>query len=329
MKFLIVGLGSMGKRRIRCLKKLGYEDIVCFDLREDRRKETEEKYDIRTIDDIKSLNFGEISAIIISTPPDKHNEYMGLAIKEKKPAFVEASVILEGLEGLNNLAKKKRVFIAPSCTMKFHPVIKDIKNVIESKKYGKVTNFSYHSGQYLLDWHPWESVKDFYVSEKETGAAREIVPFELTWIVDILGFPKNIIGFYGKTMDVGADINDTYVILLNFNETYGNLTVDVTSRCATRSLILNMESGQIVWRWDENVVKLYDALNQRWIYYHYPQGQTVKGYNRNIIEDMYVDELKSFVNAVKGKEKFPNSLDEDIKVLKLLQKVEGRYDKRK
>ena len=101
MKFLIVGLGSMGKRRIRCLKTLGYDDIVGLDLRESRRKEAEEKYAIETIDDIKNLNFSEISALIISTPPDKHNEYIGLAIQEKKPAFVEASVVLEGLEAVS------------------------------------------------------------------------------------------------------------------------------------------------------------------------------------------------------------------------------------
>ena len=30
MKFLVIGLGSMGKRRIRCLKYLGYENIIGF-----------------------------------------------------------------------------------------------------------------------------------------------------------------------------------------------------------------------------------------------------------------------------------------------------------
>lgn len=328
MNFLIIGLGSMGKRRIRCLKKLGYNDILGFDLKNDRKRESEDKYDIKCIDNIDKVNFDELVTIIISTPPNKHNEYIKLAIEKRKPVFVEASVILEGLERLNNLAKKQGVFVAPSCTMKFHPAIKDIKDIVKSRKYGKITNFSYHSGQYLPDWHPWESVKDFYVSGKETGAAREIVPFELTWIVDILGFPKDLIGLYGKTMDVGADIDDTYVILLNFNGTYGNLTVDVTSRYATRSLMLNMEYGQIVWRWDENVVKLYDALKQRWIQYYYPQGQTVEGYNKNIIEDMYVDELNSFIDAIEGKGKFPNSLDEDIKVLKLLEKMERSSERK-
>jgi predicted dehydrogenase len=324
MRPLIIGLGSMGKRRIRCFKNLGHEDIVGLDLREDRRKDAEEKYSIKTIDDIRSLNFDEIDAIIISTPPDKHNECIELAIEKKKPAFVEASVILKGLEELNNLTKKKSVFIAPSNTMEFHPAIKDIKNIVKSGKYGEVTNFSYHSGQYLPDWHPWENVKDFYVSKKETGACREIVPFELTWIANIVGFPKNIIGFHGKTMDVGADIDDTYIIAMDFGNSYGNITIDVVSRYATRSLILNMEHGQIVWRWDENIVKLYDAINRRWINYHYPEGQTIEGYNKNIIEDMYIDEIKSFIDAINGKGKFPNSLDEDIKILKLLHKVEDK-----
>lgn len=322
MNVLVIGLGSMGKRRIRCLRSLGCGSVVGYDLRADRREEAKEKYMVEVVSDVGDV-LDKTDAIIISTPPNKHNEYIKLAIENNKPAFVEASVILKGLEQLNNLAKKQSAFIAPSCTVKFHPAVKDIKNIVRSRQYGKVTNFTYHSGQYLPDWHPWEDVKDFYVSKRETGGCREIIPFELTWIIDIVGFPKNIIGFYGKTMNVGADIDDTYVISMDFGGSYGNMVVDVVSRYATRSLILNMEQGQISWRWDENIVKLYDAVNQGWIYYPYPQGQTVEGYNKNIIEDMYIEETESFINAVEGKNTFPNSLDEDIKVLKLLYKIEG------
>lgn len=324
MKFLIIGLGSMGKRRVRCLKNLGHENIVGFDVNESRRNETEKKYGIQTINNIENINFSKIDAIIISTPPDKHTEYIEFAIEKNKPAFVEASVVLDGLTELNKLTKRDGVFIAPSCTMRFHPAIKDIKNIVKSGQYGKITNFNYHSGQYLPDWHPWENVKDFYVSNRDTGGAREIVPFELTWIVDVVAFPENIIGFYGNTMDVGADIDDSYVISMAFEECYGNMTIDVVSRYATRSLILNMEYGQILWRWDENVVKLYDAINHRWINYRSPEGQTAEGYNKNIIEDMYIEEIKTFIGALNGTDKFPNSLDEDIKVLQLLYKVEDR-----
>jgi predicted dehydrogenase len=324
MGVMIVGLGSMGKRRIRCLKSLGYDSVTGYDLREDRREEAKGKYGVRVVSNLGKGVLDKIDALIISTSPDQHNKCIRLAIENKKPAFVEASVILEGLAELNSLAKKQHILIAPSCTMRFHPAIKDIRSIVASRQYGKVTNFSYHSGQYLPDWHPWENVKDFYVGRKETGGCREIVPFELTWIIDVMGMPKKVAGFFGKTTDVGADIDDTYVISMDFGDFYGNMTVDVVSRYATRSLILNMELGQILWRWDEGVVKLYDGVSGRWINYYYPQGQTVEGYNKNIIEDMYVEETQSFIRAVEGMRKFPNSLDEDIKVLKLLHKMEGK-----
>jgi len=322
VNILVVGLGSMGKRRIRCLKRLGFESMIAYDLRKDRREEAKEKYKVGVVSNLDKAVLDKIDALTISTPPDKHNQYIRLAIENKKPAFVEASVILQGLAELNSLAKKQHVLIAPSCTVRFHPAIKDIRDIVASAQYGKVTNFSYHSGQYLPDWHPWGNIRDFYAGKKETGGSREIVPFELTWIVDIMGFPKKITGFYGKTTDLGVDIDDTYAISLDFGGAYGNLTVDVTSRYATRSLILNMERGQILWRWDEGVVKLYDGMTQRWINYYYPQGQTVEGYNKNIIEDMYVEETQSFISAVEGKSQFPNSLDDDIKILKLLYKLE-------
>lgn len=324
MKFLIIGLGSMGKRRIRCLNSIGYFDITGYDIRQDRLEEASSKYKIKTINEVDQINFNEVDCVIISTPPDIHNHYMKLAISNGIPAFVEASVVLDGLEELNELSKKEKVPIGPSCTMVFHPAIKDIAEIINCGKYGKVSNFSYHSGQFLPDWHPWEDVKDFYASKKETGGCREIVPFELTWIVAIFGFPENVVGFYGHTMDVGADIDDTYALSMDFKNKYGSMLVDVTSRYAIRSLIVNMELGQIVWRWDENCVKLYDAKNSRWINYQISQGINVEGYNKNIIENMYIDEMKAFISSIMKQGTYPNSLDEDIRVLKLLEKAEAR-----
>ena len=329
MKALIIGLGSMGKRRIRCLKSLGHEDILGYDLREDRRAEAEKLYRVNTTGKLDSEILGNTDVIIISTPPDKHDQYIKLAIDNKKPTFVEASVIVKELKELDKLARKKGVLIAPSCTMRFHPAIKAIKNIVAGGKYGKVTNFTYHSGQYLPDWHPWEGVKDFYVGNKETGGCREIIPFELTWLIDIVGFPSKIASFYGKTMDVGADIDDTYAISMAFGGAFGSMTVDVVSRYALRSLILNMERGQILWRWDETAVKLYDSVNGKWTHHDYHQRLSASGYNQNITDDMYVDELASFIQAVNGGGQFPNSLEEDIKILELLNELEGRKNEQR
>jgi predicted dehydrogenase len=323
MRFFIGGLGSMGKRRIRNLQALGFHDIIGFDIRADRNREAKKKYHIQIWETYQDIDYESFDAMIISVPPDVHNKYLKQAIRHKKPAFVEASVILSGLKDLNTQAKQRKVPIAPSCTLKFHPAVKIIKEIVQNKKYGKITNFVYHSGQYLPDWHPWERVTDYYVSKKATGGGREIVPFELTWITDIVGFPRRITGFYGKTMNVGANIDDSYVISLDFNKKYGLLLVDVVSRYATRRLTMNFEKGQLLWNWDDPCIRFYDVDKNIWDQFQYQQGKSVEGYNRNIIEEMYIEEIQAFINLVRGTGDFPNSLDDDIRVLEQLYKMEN------
>ena len=72
---VIVGLGSMGKRRVRCLKRLGISEITGFDPRPDRREETNSKYGIDTLDDWDRAKRLPVNAWIISTPPDTHIGY--------------------------------------------------------------------------------------------------------------------------------------------------------------------------------------------------------------------------------------------------------------
>lgn len=328
MKVGVIGLGSMGKRRIRCLLKIKGIDIIGCDLRQDRRSEAEELYGISTKETFNQQNYGLIDALIICTPPDCHTSYLIEAIGYGLPTFVEASVLLSHVEKVIFENSKKGVLVAPSCTLRFHPLIVKIKYLVQNRVFGKVTNFSYHSGQYLPDWHPWEKVTDYYVSNPETGAAREIVPFELTWVVDVFGFPRTVKGFYGSTMDVGAPIDDTYAFSLKFSEgQIGNMIVDVASRFATRSLIINFEKGQLRWNWEDGEIKIFDIEKEVWQTIQQEKGTTELGYNQNIVEEMYLDELKAFIDAINAKSSFPNTLNDDLEVLKLLESIEQSQNK--
>ena len=323
MKFLIVGLGSMGKRRIRCLQTLGHADITGVDPREDRREEAERLYSVRTLSRVDAESLAATDAVIVSTPPDHHAEYLKAAVEAAKHVFVEASVVAAGLSDLDALARKKGVIVAPSCTLRFHPAVKQVASLVGGGTLGKVANFSYHSGQYLPDWHPWEKVADFYVSNPETGGAREIVPFELTWLTEVFGWPSAVSGARASTMDVGAAIDDTYVLTLRYPRTLGVLIVDVVARAAIRRLLVNMERGQITWDWADNTVRVYESDSGRWAAHSLPEPKAAAGYNKNIAEQMYVDEVASFVGAITGGKAFPNTLADDIRVLNLLYQAEG------
>ena len=322
---LIIGLGSMGKRRVRCLRALGFKNLYGFDLREDRKKEAKKLHKIEIVEDIKTfLKTQKLNVFIISVPPDKHYEYMKIAVEFKIPFFVEASVVDDGLNEIISEVNLFKIKSAPSSTLYFHPAIKKIFEIIKKNELGEITNFVYHSGQYLPDWHTYEKVSEYYVSKKETGGAREIVPFELTWITKLLGFPKNVFGIVKKTISIegSEEIDDTYNALLNYDKFIVNIVVDVVSRCATRKLLINGSKKQLRWNWDDNNIKIFDPKNNQWEIIEYQVMSAKDGYNKNITEQMYIDELNNFFDDLDGKDKFFNTLEYDHKILKLLYAIE-------
>jgi predicted dehydrogenase len=328
MKFLVVGLGSMGKRRIRNLLALSEKEIIGFDVRADRALEAANLYGIETVSDFQTIGAIEsFGAMIISVPPDLHHVYMDIAVTNNIPCFVEASVVDDHLIEILKRANQKQVLIAPSCTLHFHPAVSLIRELVSTGGLGMISNIIYHSGQFLPDWHVYESPADYYVSNPATGGAREIVPFELTWLTKVFGFPTDVCAMFKKTIDIpGAEnIDDTYNLLLDYSQFILNLNVDVVSRVATRKLTINGSEKQLYWNWDDNAIQIFDAEKGEWQTHSYQLKEAEAGYNKNISEQMYIDEVANFISAIEGGSKFQNTLENDLKVLRILYAAEASY----
>lgn len=324
MRIGIIGLGSMGKRRARNLKSLGFNNIIGFDNRMDRCDEFKSSLSLVATGSWEEFGSSSFDAIIISVPPDVHLKYMNWSAERGVPFFVEASVLKDGLKECDSIVKAKRIVAAPSCTLRFHPAVIKIKQIFLEGRIGKLSNINYCTGQYLPDWHIYEAVSEYYVSKKETGGAREIVPFELTWMLDIWGFPKSVIGVFGKTMEINGaeEIDDTYAAILMLNEGILTITVDVVSRQAVRRLIVNGSEGQIQWDWSNNYISYFNKkAEEERIIFNVKKAQ--QGYNENITEEMYEAEMVKYLDAVGGGEVFPNDLIFDHKILSVLEAIEN------
>jgi predicted dehydrogenase len=332
MKFLVIGLGSMGKRRVRNLIALGYKnDVIGFDPKSDRCKEAK-KYGINVFSNFNNAMKKNIDIFLISTPPNLHMKYAYYAEKNNISCFIEASVI--DADKILELSKKivnKNILIAPSCTMRYYPGPMKIKELIEDNKIGKILNFNYHTGQYLPDWHPWEKIEDFYVSNPDTGAAREIVPFELTWLNDIFGKSKPLACVRNKLTDMPVDIDDIYHCLLEYpNNVIGNITVEVISRPkAVRDFRVIGSKGEIVFSVDTNSVKFINTDMEDWKVFSLDYGIIEDGYINP--EEPYINEIKDFIESIKlvkenKKSIYPNTLEDDYKILQTLYKLENISD---
>lgn len=326
LKFMVVGLGSMGRRRLRNLTYLGFKNIIAAELNEARRKEVEKEFGIQTFSSFDEAILENPDAIIISTPPNLHTVFAKKAAELGKPFFIEASVLNDGLDEVNRIAKSKKAIAVPSCTMRFKQSIQKIKELIEAGKIGKPLAFTYHMGQYLPDWHPWEDVSKFYVGKRETGAGREMFCFELEWLTWIFGSLQAVSCMKGKLSEIKADIDDAYAILYKFSSgAVGTVMIDVISRDPVRSLHIMGSEGSITWDWNTSTVRLYDPESKSWSEFKETEKVAQPGYWAK--DDMYIEEMKYFVNCATGAEKVSYSLDDDLRILKFLVDAEMSSDK--
>jgi predicted dehydrogenase len=321
MKVLVVGLGSMGKRRLRCLRRLGISDLTGFDPRADRREEAVAKYSVAVLGDWEEAKALPADCWIISTPPDTHVGYGFEAVERGVSFFTEANVTDPRMAELSARLADGKVVGAPSCTMRYYPGPRRIKALLETGAIGRALAFTYQSGQYLPDWHPWESYKDFYVSKRATGACREIVPFELCWLAELFGPVETLSCIKDRLGELDADIDDIYQLLLRFkSKMIGHLMVDVIARPAVRMFRLLGTAGTIEWDQSAKRVRCFSAERGAWQEHSLEAGSVEPGYIHG--DEPYVEEMRAFLAAVRGERPWPYPFAEDERILRLLERAE-------
>lgn len=325
MKVVVIGLGSMGKRRIRLIQRFDKTiQIVGVDLNQDRRKVCREEYNIETFEGlIDTSNKYKIDCAFVCTSPLSHNKIINQCLEKGINVFTELNLVADGYETNISLAKKKDLVLFMSSTFLYREEIKKIKALVQSANC--IVNYSYHVGQYLPNWHPWENYKDFFVGEKRTNGCREIFAIELPWIIDVFGDIENVDVVKSKMSNLGIDYNDNYLLTIQHNTgNKGTLIVDVVSRKAVRNLEVFGEELYVCWDGSPTGLNIYDYENKIDMNIQlYEEIDQLDNYSSLIIENAYSSEIYSFFKAVLKREEPIYNFEKDLKVLKIIDRIEA------
>jgi hypothetical protein len=323
---LVIGLGSMGKRRIRLLLD-NFKDINVYgvDNNENRRKEVVNKFNIKVFGNInQALESGNILVAIVATPPLTHYKIIKKCLLNDLHVFTEINLINKGYNELMKISSDNELELFLSSTMIYRNELEFIyKTIVESDN--KV-NYRYHVGQYLPDWHPWEDYNDFFVNEKESNGCRELMAIELPWIIRTFGKIEDIKVFKDKISELNINYPDTYNMILKHKSGHtGNFSVDIVSRKAIRNLEIYSEDLHIFWDGTPEGLEKYDLQNKKMnrinVYKDYEQDSN---YADNIVETAYLDELKIFLNKITKNYNQVSKYDfsDDLYTLSIIDQIE-------
>ncbi len=320
MKVVVIGLGSMGKRRIRLIKELCPDYVIYgIDAREDRRKEAEKSFAIKCFPAINDVD-SSIEAAFVCTSPLSHNAIIHECIAKGWNVFTELNLVDDGYEENISFAKGKGVKLFLSSTFLYREETRYISNQIN--KTGR-WNYIYHIGQYLPDWHPWESYKDFFLGDKRTNGCREILAIELPWLTNAFGEIKDIHSNGSKITNLDIDYCDNFVISLEHeNGNKGSLVVDVVSPVGVRKFETYTEGKYISWSGTPESLQEFNEIDKNLKRINLSEEtEHVDGYNAFIVENAYRNEIKAFFDMIiKGVEPV-YGFEQDKKILKIIERI--------
>lgn len=322
---VVVGLGSMGKRRIRLMRQFDPAmAIVGVDSQPSRREEAKQLYGIECFPSIREAVEQASPAFgFVCTGPLAHHAIIVELLGYGLNVFTEINLVDDGYAEMTALAREKGKVLFLSSTFLYR---KDVQFLI-GQSQGKKVDYIIHTGQYLPDWHPWESYKEYFVGNVRTNGCREIMAIDLPWILAAFGKVADIHVRKSEDSHLELGYEDNYLLSLQHeNGSKGVIVFDVISRKAGRSAEIFSEDMYLTWRGTPDSLYAFDADRKEMLpvktYDEALDHQAA--YASNIIENAYLSEIETFFSVVEQGQAPRYTFDDDLYTIDLINRIEGR-----
>jgi predicted dehydrogenase len=266
----------------------------------------------------EALNFRP-DAAIISTPSPSHVKnalplaMQGVHLLIEKPISDNSNHV----EELINTARMNNSIILLGYNLRYLESLQKFKEIIDSKKIGRILSVRAEVGQYLPNWRPGVDYRTTVSANCNLGGG---VLLELSHDIDyvrwLFGDIDSVQAWCSRQSDLSINVDDlAYMVLCHKNENgkrqiLTNLSMDMIRHDATRYCVVVGSEGTIKWDAITNSVHEYSEKKLGWNCI----------FNSNPHRDgSYISQLIHFIDCIERKCDPLVSGDDGLKVLKVVE----------
>ncbi len=315
MRFLIAGLGSIGRRHLRNLHSLGQDDIVLYRTHRSTLEDGElEGLPVET--DLDAALARSPDAVIVSNPTALHLDVAIPAARAGCHLLLEKPVShsYARLDELQAAVLETGSQVLVGYQFRHHPGLQNAARLLAERAIGRPVTFRFHWGEYLPGWHPWEDYRQGYSARSELGGG---VILTLSHPIDylrwLLGEVCQLAAMSGQLSDLDLQVEDTAELLLRLeNGAIGSLHLDYVQQPAGHHLTVVGTDGSLTWDNDDGALRLFQARAA-------DGGQVFpppEGFDRN---DLFLAEMRHFIEVVRGRAEPVCTLEDGRRALLICQ----------
>lgn len=316
--FLIVGLGSIGKRHLECLRAIRPEAEIVVWRQHSKDSEIPRGADAVVFGLEEALK-KRPTAAIISSPAPMHVKTAielagrGIHLLVEKPL----SNSLDGVDQLLANCNEQGCVLMVAYVLRFHEALRCFDKAIRDQLIGRVVAVRSEIGQYLPDWRPDSDYRQTVSARQELGGGALLeLSHELDYMRWIFGDVLSVRALIEKTGLLDIDTDDLVELTLEImghdgQKIVSNVHLDMLQREASRFCKAIGEKGTLEWDAVSNSVRFYNADDKCWHTLFEPQA-----FPRN---SMYTKQLESFLNCIETGERPAITGDDGRAVLEIIE----------
>ena len=228
---LVVGFGSIGKRHVSILRKMGIS-VKIFS----RRKIPDEQ-NFPTLE--KAINEIHPEYLVIANETSEHFPTLKIALANEIPKILIEKPIFSCLENYKNLGNCN---IRVAYNLRFHPLLEKIRTEISNQS---ILSVQVYVGQYLPNWRlQKEYYKSYSVSKKLGGGVLRDLSHELDYLNWIFGPWQSLTAIGGHFSSLKGDSDDLFNIIFKMKRCPAiSLQMNYFDRRGRREIILNTDQN--------------------------------------------------------------------------------------
>ena len=315
----VIGAGSIGYRHLRNLEQLGIEKLSVYEPGLERRAQLQADHPswkwLSTFSDL----FDDFpDAVIIASPSAHHEEDAEATLARGCAVFVEKplSFRIGRLPEIVQLATSKNLVTMVACNMRFHPGPARVHQLLKEGAIGEAISYRLHFGSYLPGWRPYQDYRESYSASVQAGGAILDCIHELDLALWYAGPAELIAAKHVPARPIGLETDGLAEILVEHHSgVLGSIHLSFIERDYRRYCVFVGTEGTLEWNFHQPVVKHYRSGRDDVVTYPSPNGWA--------LNDMYIDEMRHFLDCVTNGRQTQNSLAESLPSLRLALQARG------
>ncbi|MEJ2608105.1 MAG: Gfo/Idh/MocA family oxidoreductase [Anaerolineales bacterium] len=314
MRFLISGLGSIGRRHLKNLVTLGQTDIVFHRTGKSTLPDDELAGYPAESDLSEALERWSPDAVIVSNPTALHLEVAVPAARAGCSLLLEKPIshTLDHVDELRAALDAGGGNVLVGFQFRFHPGLQHAARLLRERVIGDPISVRAHWGEYLPTWHPWEDYRESYSARRDMGGGVLLTlchPFDyLRWLC---GEVSSLFASVGNFGELELDVEDTAAVLLSLEgDVLGTVYLDYNQQPASHWLEISGTRGSIRWDNADGAVRWWTTQKREWEIY-----SPAEGFERNTL---FLEEMRHFIDVVRGDAQPRCTLQDGIRALKIV-----------